>query len=78
MEFTTLARVVSARRAGELLHLPHREIIRRIRRGDIKAQKLDWNWLVPLESIDEARESEWYQKSSIRTDGEEAAEETAV
>lgn len=65
-----MAKVVSARKAGEMLGLPHREIIRRIRKGDIKAQKLDWNWLVPLESIDEARNSEWYQKSSIRSDSE--------
>lgn len=60
-----MAKVVSARRAGEMLRLPHREVIRRIRKGDIKAQKLDWNWLVPLESIEEAKQSEWYQRSTL-------------
>lgn len=66
-----MAKVVSARRAGELLNLPHREIIRRIRKGDIKATKLDWNWLVPIESIEEAKQSDWYSRSRIRSDNEE-------
>jgi hypothetical protein len=63
-----MAKVVSARRAGEILGLPHREVIRRIRKGDIKARKLDWNWIVDLEDIEEAKNSDWYARSTIRTE----------
>jgi hypothetical protein len=68
-----LAKVVSARRAGELLGLPHREVIRRIRKGDIKAQKLGWSWIVELDAIEEAKTSEWYARSTIRIEVDDSA-----
>jgi hypothetical protein len=57
-----MARIYSARQAGEALDLPHLEVIRRIRRGDIKAKKLGWNWVVEEEALNQARESDWYKR----------------
>ena len=61
-----MAKIYSARQAGEALELPHLEIIRRIRRGDIKAKKLGWNWVIDQEALDQAKASEWYQRHLVR------------
>lgn len=61
-----MAKVYSARKAGIALGLPHLEVIRRIRKGDIRANKLDWNWLIMEDAIEEARQSDWYQKYQQR------------
>ena len=57
-----MTKVYSARRVGQILGLPHLEVIRRIRRGDIRAKKLDWNWIITEGAVEEARQSEWYQR----------------
>lgn len=57
---------LSARQVGEKMNLPHREVIRRIRKGDIKARKLGgWNWLIDSSAVDEAMESDWYKRTLI-------------
>jgi hypothetical protein len=61
-----MAKYYSARKAGVILGLPHLEVIRRIRKGDIRAQKLDWNWIVTEDAIEEARQSDWYQRRLAR------------
>lgn len=57
-----MAKIFTARRTGELLGLPHLEVIRRLRRGDIRGQKLGWNWIITEDAIEEAKQSDWYQR----------------
>lgn len=48
--------------------LPHREVIRRIRKDDIKATKIGengWNWVLKEEWVQEAMQSDWYKKTQI-------------
>lgn len=61
-----MAKIYSARQAGEELDIPHLEVIRRLRRNDIEGKKLGWNWVITQEAIDRARQSEWYQKHLAR------------
>lgn len=68
-----MSKVYSARKTGEILGIPHLEVIRRIRRGDIKAKKLDWNWIVTEEAIEEAKQSEWYTRRLARLEADKAA-----
>ena len=60
---------ITARAAAEQLGLEHKEVIRRIRRKDIKAEKLDggWFWLIDQSEIDRVKnEAEWYQRYRTR------------
>lgn len=61
-----MAKIMSARKAGEMMDLPHKEVIRRIRKKDIKAHKIDgagWNWVLYEDDVKEAMEAEWYKKT---------------
>lgn len=57
-----MAEITSARGAGELLDLEHLEVIRRIRRGDIVARKMGWNWIIDLEEVEKVRTKDWYTR----------------
>lgn len=60
-----MSKIMSAKQAGEKMHLPHKEVIRRIRRKDIKATKIGgngWNWLTTEEWVEEAMQSDWYKR----------------
>ena len=59
------APLYSARQAGEQLGLPHKEVIRRIRRGDIDAGKVGWNYVLTEAQINAAKESDWYKKLAV-------------
>jgi hypothetical protein len=72
-----MAKIYSARGAGEQLGLTHLETIRRIRRGDIEAQKLGWNWVVTQDAVDKAKLAEWYQKLQAKS-AQGSAEATAT
>lgn len=61
-----MTKIYSARQAGEELDLEHLEVIRRIRRGEIEAKKLGWNWVITGEAIAKVKESEWYRKLMAR------------
>lgn len=61
-----MAKLFTARQTGEALKLPHLEIIRRLRRGDIKGRKLGWNWVITEEAIEAAKASDWYQRHLAR------------
>ncbi len=61
-----MARVYTARQAGEKLGLTHQEVIRRIRRGDIKASKFGWNWVVPVEEVERVKDLDWYKRVMAR------------
>lgn len=64
-----MTKLYSPREVGEILGLPHLEVIRRIRRGDISAAKIGkngWNWIIQEDAIDTARESDWYKRRLAR------------
>jgi hypothetical protein len=61
-----MAKLYSARQAGEELDLEHLEVIRRLRRKDIEGRKLGWNWVISQEAIDAARASDWYTRLMTR------------
>lgn len=56
------------RQVGEMLGIPHHEMIRRIRKGQIKASKPGggWNYVITTEAVEEARNSDWYKARSAR------------
>lgn len=66
-------KVYSARQAGRKLGIPHLEVIRRLNRGDIDGQKLDWNWIITEEAIEKAKQSDWWQRRQNRVQGSDAA-----
>lgn len=57
-----MGKVYSARRAGEALGIPHLEVIRRIRKGDMGGRKLDWNYIITEDDIEAVRQSDWYKR----------------
>jgi len=61
-----MSKIYSARMVGEKLNLTHHEVIRRLRRGDIKGQKLDWNWIITADAVEEAMNSDWYKRRQER------------
>jgi len=61
-----MAKVYSARKARVALGIPHLEVIRRIRKGDMNGQKLDWNYIITEEDIEDARQRDWYKKRMAR------------
>lgn len=63
-----MSKLMSPKQAGEMMGLPHREVIRRIRKDDIKATKIGengWNWVLKEEWVKEAMQSDWYKKTQI-------------
>lgn len=58
-----MAKLMSARQAGEMMGLSHHEVIRRIRKGDIKARKPGWNYILTKEDVELAMNSDWYKKT---------------
>lgn len=61
-----MSKIYSARAVGEELGIPHLEVIRRIRKGDIKASKLGWTYVIQEEAITEAKKSDWYKRRIAR------------
>jgi hypothetical protein len=55
-----MAKYTTASQAGEELNLEHKEVIRRIRRGDIDASKLGWNWIIEQAEIARVKQKDWY------------------
>lgn len=52
----------SARQVGQLLGLKHQEVIRRIRRKEIKAKKVGWFWIISEAAVEEAKKAPWYKR----------------
>jgi hypothetical protein len=61
-----LASSLTAREFGDRLGLEHLEVIRRIRKGDIKATKWGWNWAIPASEVEAVKHRDWYQKIQVR------------
>ena len=57
-----MAKHLSARELGDLVGVPHLEVIRRIRKGDIHAEKVGWNWIVESSEVERIKGSDWYVK----------------
>jgi len=61
-----LAKIYTARQVGDLLEIPHLEVIRRIRRNDIEGKKLGWNWVITDEAVEKAKKADWYNRHLAR------------
>lgn len=59
---TTKIKAYSAKQLAHRMDLPHKEVIRRIRKGDIEASKMGWFWIITEDAANLAMQSEWYQK----------------
>jgi len=57
-----MARYVTASETGERLNLEHKEVIRRIRKGDIEARKMGWNWIIEESEVERVKAKPWYTK----------------
>lgn len=55
-------KVYTAKQVGLKLGLPHVEVIRRIRRGDIEGEKMGWFWIIRENALEAAQNSDWYKK----------------
>jgi hypothetical protein len=58
----SMAKYMTASQTGEELNLEHKEVIRRIRRGEIVARKLGWNWIVGVDEVEAVKNKPWYKK----------------
>ena len=58
--------MLNTRAVSEQLDIPQLEVVRRIRKGDIKASKWGWNWAVEAAEIERIRQSKWYKKYQRR------------
>lgn len=67
-----MSKIYSAKKAGQRLGIPHLEVIRRIHKGEIEAQKLDWTWIITEEAIEKAAQSDWYQRRQQRYSQEQS------
>lgn len=54
--------LLNTRAVSDELGIPKLEVVRRIRKGDIKAQKWGWNWAVEAAEVERVREADWYRK----------------
>jgi len=61
-----MARIYSARQFGEEVGLEHLEVIRRIRKGDIKASKFGWNWVIKESEVERVKAEDWYNRAIER------------
>lgn len=53
---------LTAREAGEALNLEHLEVIRRIRRDEIKAEKIGgWYWIISPQEVEAVKQKQWYK-----------------
>lgn len=66
-----MAKYYSASQFGKEISLPHPEVIRRIRRGDIHAGKIGWNWVIHEEEVERVRDTEWYRRTMKRRRAQE-------
>ena len=57
-----MAKFFTARETGEKLGIEHLEVIRRLRRGDIRGRKWGWNWAIHEDEVERVKELEWYQR----------------
>lgn len=61
IEKITMTDDYSASQAAELLGMSHQEVIRRLRRGDIKGRKVGWFWIISGQQLLIAKNSNWYR-----------------
>ena len=57
---------LSAREFADQTDLDHLEVIRRIHKGDIKAKKWGWNWVIPITEVEAVKARDWYKRVMAR------------
>ena len=58
--------LISTKEAADRLGLEPKEVIRRIRRGDIAAEKFGWVWTIAEKEIERVKEKDWYKRYQDR------------
>jgi excisionase family DNA binding protein len=58
-------RELTVKEVAKELRLSKRMIFYRIRRSDIKARKVGWQWLVKESEVAEVKTLEWYRNSRL-------------
>lgn len=53
--------LLNTKEAASRLEIDQREVVRRIRRGEIKATKWGWSWAIEAGEIDRVKATSWYQ-----------------
>jgi hypothetical protein len=56
----------SAREAGQELGMRHLEVIRRIRKGQINADRMGWFYIITGEELARIKDQEWYKRLQAR------------
>jgi excisionase family DNA binding protein len=55
-------RFYTTKKAASVLGMKQLEVLRRINRGQIKAQKLGWAWIIKESDVYAVMETDWYQR----------------
>lgn len=58
--------LLNTKEAAKRLDIDQREVVRRIRRGEIKAKKWGWSWAIVETEIDRVKSTDWYQRLLVR------------
>lgn len=61
-----MVELLNTRAIAERLDMPQLEVIRRIRKGDIVAQKFGWIWVAEPQEVEKVLDSEWYKRYQRR------------
>lgn len=61
-----MASKLSTREVANRLGLEPKEVIRRIRRGDIVAEKFGWIWTVNESEVEKVKNKDWYKRYQNR------------
>jgi len=62
MKAKKATRYYTTKKTAQVLGMKQLEVLRRINRGQIRAQKLGWAWLVKESDVYAVMETDWYQK----------------
>lgn len=67
-----MSNVLTARELGEAVGLKHIEVIRRIRKGQIRAEKMGWVYVIDREEIERVKTADWYTRLMARREEQTA------
>jgi excisionase family DNA binding protein len=73
MKAVRKTRYYTTKKAAQVMGMKQLEVLRRINRSQIKAQKLGWAWLIKEDDVYAAMKSDWYQKYYAPEDKQVAA-----
>lgn len=54
---------MSSSEVGKALGLSRDQMIYRLRRNEIRNQRMGWNWLIPVTELERVPTTDWYKSS---------------